>query len=85
MYVDNSLEDYTPPEYVPQSMTLSRSTWEEDASVQVIHANWSVEEDSGIAAGGCYLAINDARPNTYSLEEYGDPRRNVVTPAPWTS
>ena len=73
MYVDNPLEDYTPPEYVPGSMTMISSIWEEDDTVQVIHVTWSVLEDTALATGRCYASMNDAILGTYRLEKYGDP------------
>lgn len=73
MYLDNALEDYTAPEYVPGSLTMGKSVWEEDDRVQVIHVAWSVVEDTRIADGACYAAINDARPDTYSHTEWDDP------------
>ena len=74
MYVDNALEDYTVPEYLAGSLTMNKSVWEEDDTVQIIRVTWSVvEEDSGLANGTCLAAINDELPGTYSLQVYGDP------------
>ncbi|MCY4012681.1 MAG: FG-GAP-like repeat-containing protein [Gammaproteobacteria bacterium] len=72
MYVDNPMEDYTPPEYVPGTMSASVAAWEEDKTVQVIHVDWRVAEDRGMKPEwGCYAVVNDARADTYSLQEYG--------------
>ena len=72
MYVDNHLEDYTAPEYVPQTVTMASSVHQEDATVQIIHVTWSVREDTSLLEQwGCYAAVNDTLPDTYSLEEYG--------------
>ena len=73
LYVDNYLEDYTPPEYVPGTLAMNSSVWEEDETVQVIHVNWSVREDTALAKGNCYATVNDALVNTHSLAQYGDP------------
>ena len=72
MFVDNPLEDYTPPEYLAGTLTASVSVWEEDRSVQVIHLDWLLAEDVGMKPeNGCFAAINDVREGTYSLQEYG--------------
>ncbi len=71
MYVDNYLEDYLPPQYVAGTVAMNSTVWEEDDTVQVIHVDWLVNEEGTMDT--CYAAINDARPDTYSLEEYGDP------------
>ena len=72
MYVDNHLEDYTAPEYVPQTVTMTSTVHQEDATVQIIHVTWSVREDTSLLEQwGCYAAVNDTLPDTYSLEEYG--------------
>ena len=75
LYVDNALEDYTPPEYAPGSLTMDKSVWEEDDTVQVIRVKWSVIEATGLARKGvgCFAAINDELPDTYSLQDYGGP------------
>ena len=70
MYVDNQLEDYTPPEYVPGTLAMSSSTWDEDDTVQVIHVNWGFRDDSPLEF--CYAVINDTLPGTYSIWRYGD-------------
>ena len=74
MFIDNHLEDFTPPEYMPETLTMATSTWEGDGTVQVIHVDWSVLEDRGIAEPwGCFAAIDDEVSETYSLEAYGQP------------
>ena len=64
LYVNNPLEDVTPPQYVRNSLALSKSTAIlEDREVQVIEATWKVvEEDSGIddCAGDLVVEIPDA-------------------------
>lgn len=73
MYVHNPLEDYTPPEYLPGTLSARVSVWEKDETVQVIHLDWLVTEDTGLESNGCYAVINDARADTYSRERYGRP------------
>ena len=83
LYVDNALEDYTPPEYVAGSLTMDTSVWEEDATVQVVHVAWSVlEEDTEISEGGCTATVASSRPDAvqaspgddlYSYWAWGEP------------
>lgn len=80
MYVDNFLEDITPPEYISGTLTMRTDTWERDARVQVLHVEWSVLEDAAIETPwGCFASINntvsgtDLLYGTGSLERYGDP------------
>ena len=73
MYVDNPNEDYTDPQYVPMSVDIQKSILPSDEAVQVVHLTWSViEEDSGLKPGGCSGAIDDVRPNTYTIVQYSD-------------
>ena len=59
LYANNPLEDVTPPQYVRNSLALSKSTAiREDREVQVIEATWKVvEEDSGIDDCAGYLIV----------------------------
>ncbi len=59
LYVNNPLEDVTPPQYVGNSLALSKSTAVlEDREVQVIEATWKVvEEDSGIVDCAGFLVV----------------------------
>ena len=59
LYVNNPLEDVTPPQYVRNSLALSQSTAIlEDREVQVIEATWKVvEEDSGVVDCAGYLVV----------------------------
>ena len=72
LYVNNPLEDVTPPQYVRNSLALSQSTAIlEDREVQVIEATWKVvEEDSGIddCAGDLIVEIPGA--STYYRHGY---------------
>ena len=69
MYVDNALEDITPPRYVPGSLTMNTLVWEEDATVQVIRVKWSIEEDT--AVDGCDAYIIASLANRYSKAGHG--------------
>ena len=58
LYANNPLEDVTPPQYVRNSLALSKSTEIlEDREVQVIEATWEVVEDSGIVDCAGYLVV----------------------------
>ena len=71
LYVDNPLEDVTPPQYVSNSVVLSKSTAiVEDREVQVVEATWKVvEEDSGI--GRCDGALIIKIPDTFTYYGHG--------------
>ena len=73
LYIDNPLEDVTPPAYVRGTAALRVSTaTREGERVQVIHATWKVDEDKLMRADwGCYASLNDTIPETYRVEEYG--------------
>ena len=71
MYVNNPLEDTTPPLYVANSMELSLSSEIiESQDVQTITAKWSIDEEYPTENQGCFAALNDENPSTYSLEKY---------------
>ncbi len=74
LYINNPLEDTQAPRYVPNSATLSLTTSvQEGQAVQVIHAKWKVDEDTGMEEhGACYASLNDELPETYRLQEYGN-------------
>ena len=59
LHANTPLEDVTPPQYVRNSLALSKSTAiREDREVQVIEATWKVvEEDSGISDCAGYLIV----------------------------
>ena len=82
LYVDNPLEDITPPRYVANSASLTKSSEiREGQEVQVIEATWSVDEDSGKMDEGspCYARLNDEHPDTYRFDEHGHygPEENI--------
>ena len=71
MYVNNPLEDVTKPKYIENSLNLSLTTREvEDRLVNVVLAKWQVEEDNPKENQGCYGALNDEIPSTYSIQRY---------------
>ena len=74
LYVNNPLEDVTPPRYVRNSASLTKSAeTREGREIQVIRASWQVEEDTAMPEhSGCYVSLNDELPETYRLQEYGD-------------
>ena len=67
LYLDNSLEDLHPPEYVPNSvhLSLSDATTDKGEPYQIITAIWQVRDDLGI--GGYNVGIlKDSVLETYS-------------------
>ena len=74
LYVDNPLEDVTPPAYVAgtAALRLSVSTVEQ-RSVQMIRATWRVvEANAMLHPSGCFASLKDEIPHTYNVERYGD-------------
>ena len=74
LYVNNPLEDITPPRYVANSASLTKSSEiREGQEVQVIEATWGVNEDSGKMdeRSPCYATLNDENPDTYRFDEQG--------------
>ena len=74
LYVDNPLADCEPPEYVPNSMTLSlsKATTPDGKPYQIVTASWEVIEKSGIKHVAA--ALNDELRETHSIYrqfEYG--------------
>ena len=82
LYVNNPLEDITPPHYVANSASLTKSSEiREGQEVQLIEATWGVNENSGKMreSWACYASMNDDNPDTYRVEEYGhhDPQESL--------
>ena len=81
-YIDNSLADCEPPEYVKNSMriSLSEETTNKGRPYQVVTAQWQVIEKSGIRH--IYAHMNDENMETYSrnagLAKY-NPETNKAT------
>ena len=73
LYVNNPLEDVTPPRYVRNSASLTKSVESrEGQEIQVIRANWQVEEDTGMRdSNPCRASLNDELLDTYRFERYG--------------
>ena len=70
MYVDNPLEDIGPPQYVPHSLTMSKSLSEADSTVQVIRVGWSVDDVGYLRR--CSAVILAALADTYSYDHQGN-------------
>ena len=66
LYIDNSLEDCDPPEYVKNSMRLSLSeeTTNKGKLYQVVTAQWKVIEKTGLRHS--YANMNDENLETHS-------------------
>ena len=79
LYIDNPLEDVTPPQYVRDTASLRISTANRAGrEVQIIHATWDVAEDKSMRdQWACFAMLNDTIPETYRVSEYGhyDPSR----------
>ena len=73
LYVNNPLEDVTPPRYVRNSASLTKSVeTREGREIQVIRARWQVDEDRGMREiEPCNASINDELLETYRFQEYG--------------
>ncbi len=66
LYVNNPLEDVTPPRYVRNSASLKKYTRQlEGREVQIIEGTWEVEEDTSIVDCAMNLTV-DVR-DTYSF------------------
>ena len=67
LYIDNSLEDLQPPEYVPNStrLSLSDATTDKGEHYQIITATWQVIDDLGISGYNVGI-LNDSVLETYS-------------------
>jgi len=71
LYVNNPLEDVTPPRYVRNTASLTKSVeTREGREIQVIQASWQVEEDRGMLE--CHANINDELLETYRFHAQGD-------------
>ena len=71
MYVNNPKEDLDKPLYVADSMTLTKSlTTIENQEVDVITALWDIDEAFPRENQGCFGALNDENPSTYSFQKY---------------
>jgi len=72
MYVDNALEDYTPPRYVAGSLSIDKRLWEENDSVHVLRLHWLVDEDHVLEGWyPCFASIDSGNEDTYSFFNYG--------------
>ena len=74
LYLDNFLEDWVPPEYVPGTarFDMGRDRVVEGRVVQSIEATWEVSENNLMREGRpCHASINDEILSTYALGQYG--------------
>ena len=66
LYVNNPLEDVTPPRYVRNSASLTKYTRQlEGREVQIVEGTWKVEEDTSIVDCAMNLTVDVA--DTYSF------------------
>ncbi len=78
MYVDNALEDYTEPRYVPGSARLAKrdETVTEhgvEYDIQVIEVTWQVDEDGTMKSNApCYARLTIPTDNSYYYDHFGD-------------
>ena len=81
LYINNPLEDVTPPRYVRNSASLTKSSGTlEGREVQFIEATWEVDENSAMGENwACHASLNDENADTYRFGEYGhyDPDRSI--------
>ena len=71
MYVNNPKEDLDKPLYIPNSMALTKSvTTIENQEVDVVKALWDIDEAHPRENQGCYGALNDENPSTYSIQKF---------------
>lgn len=71
MYVNNPNEDLDKPLYVAESMSLTKSVATiENQEVDIITALWDLDESFPRENQGCYGALNDENPSTYSIQKY---------------
>ena len=69
-----SIEDVTKPKYVENSASLSLGTLEvQNQSVDSIIAKWQIDEENPRENQGCFGALNDELPSTYSIQRYSPP------------
>lgn len=71
-YINNPLEDIIPPEYVKNSLKLTKR---DDHSsykgpVQILTVSWQVIEDQQMKR--CYARIDHEDPQSYSMDSYGN-------------
>ncbi|MBM7072644.1 tandem-95 repeat protein [Shewanella sp. 202IG2-18] len=81
LFVNNSLEDIIPPQYIANTASLSKvTTTREGNEVQIITAEWEVDENAEMANNGaCYASMNDQIPDTYRVEEHGAYNASTAT------
>ena len=71
MFVNNPMEDVTAPVYIENSISLSQTTRNiENQNVDVIIGKWQIDEQHPRENQGCFGALNDENPSTYSIQKY---------------
>ena len=71
MYVNNPNEDIDKPQYIADSMSLTKSlTTIDNQEVDVITALWEIDEAFPRENQGCFGALNDENSSTYSIQKY---------------
>ncbi len=69
-FINNPNEDITKPEYVHNSLELSkRDSKSSEQHIQIISVSWKVDEDQKM--GSCYARIDNQSFQSYSLSSYG--------------
>ena len=77
MYVNSPNEDIDKPQYIADSMSLTKSlTTIENQEVDVITALWEIDEAFPRENQGCYGALNDEKPSTYSIQKFSPENYN---------
>lgn len=70
-YINNPMEDITPPEYVKNSLKLAlrddHTSYKN--SIQILTVSWQVVEDQQMKK--CYTRIDHEDPQSYSMDSYG--------------
>lgn len=71
MYVNNPNEDLDKPLYIAESMSLTKSKATIDnQEVDIITALWDLNEAFPRENQGCFGALNDEDPSTYSIQKF---------------
>ena len=73
IYIDNQLEDYFEPEYVAESIKLTKSVetrkiWDIDREIQTVHISWIAEESNELRT--CWAGIEIENGST-GVGHYG--------------
>lgn len=71
-FINNSEEDITPPEYVKNTLKLTKrkDTTSDGRSIQIITVSWQVNEN--IEMKNCHARIINEDPESYSMGSWGN-------------